>query len=73
MADYKIEKKNAPEWGEIDVLGETYEPGKPTGENQGKWESKLLSREEKLKYVKESLRYWYAKEGFGSEKRKTPA
>jgi hypothetical protein len=73
MAEYKVEKKQAPEWGMIDVLGETYEPGKPKGEEQGNWESKLLSREEKLKYIKDGLRYWYAKEGFGSEKRKTPA
>ncbi len=73
MSDYKIEKKNAPEWGMIEVLGETYEPGKPEGENQGRWEQKLLTREEMLKYLKDGLRYWYAKEVFGSEKRKTPA
>jgi hypothetical protein len=73
MAEYKIEKKNAPEWGMMEVLGDTSEPGKPAGEKMGQWESKLLNREEKLKYLKESLRYWYAKEGFGSEKRKTPA
>ena len=35
MAEYKIEKKTAPEWGMIEVLGETYEPGKPEGEEQG--------------------------------------
>jgi hypothetical protein len=52
---------------------ETYEPGRPEGEKQGQWQQKLLNREEKLKYIKDSLRYWYAKEGFGSEKRKTPA
>jgi hypothetical protein len=73
MGEYKIEKKNAPEWGTIDVLGETYEPGKPEGEDQGRWEQKLLTRDEKLRYLKDSSRYWYAKEGFGSEKRKTPA
>jgi len=73
MADYRIEKKDAPEWGKIDILMETYEAGKPEGEDQGRWEDKLLNRDEKLKYIKDSLRYWYAKEGFGSEKRKTPA
>jgi len=73
MAEYKMEKKDAPEWGKIDVLMETYEPGKPEGEDQGRWEQKLLNRDEKLKYIKDSLRYWYAKEGFGSEKRKIPA
>jgi len=73
VGEYKIEKKNAPEWGTIDVLGETYEPGKPEGEDQGRWEKKLLTRDEKLRYLRDGLRYWYAKEGFGSEKRKTPA
>jgi hypothetical protein len=73
VEEYKIEKKNAPEWGTIDVLGETYEPGKPEGEDQGRWEKKLLTRDEKLRYLRDGLRYWYAKEGFGSEKRKTPA
>jgi hypothetical protein len=73
MANYKLEKKNSASWGQVEVLGETYEQGTPQGEDQGSWEPKLLNRQEKLKYLKESLRYWYAKEGFGSEKRKTPA
>lgn len=73
MAEYKIEKKEAPEWGMIDILGETYDPGKPEGEATGRWQQKLFSRDEKLRYLKDGLRYWYAKEGFGSEKRKTPA
>jgi hypothetical protein len=73
MGEYKMEKKQSASWGQVDVLGETYEPGQPQGDAQGRWEPKLLSRQEKLKYLKESLRYWYAKEGFGSEKRKTPA
>jgi len=73
MTEYKIEKKNAPGWGIIEVIGETYEPGKPSGEEQGRWQNKLLTREERLKYLRDALRYWYAREGFGSEKRKTPA
>jgi hypothetical protein len=73
MVEYKIEKKDAPEWGKIDVLMETYEQGKPEGEDQGRWEQKLLNRDEKIKYLKDSQRYWYAREGFGSERRKTPA
>jgi hypothetical protein len=52
MAEYKIEKKPAPEWGMVEVLGETYEPGKPDGADQGRWEQKLRSREEKLRYLK---------------------
>lgn len=71
--EYKKVKKNAPEWGEVEVLAETYENGLPTSTEEGKWEQKLASREEKLKYLQEGERYWYGKEWFGSEKRKTPA
>jgi hypothetical protein len=39
----------------------------------GRWCQKLESREEKLKYLRTALRYWYGKDWFGSEKRKTPA
>jgi hypothetical protein len=52
------------------ILGETYEPGKP-----GKpltWMKKMESREEMIKYLQNAERYWYG-EGFGSEKRKGPA
>lgn len=52
-------------------LGETYEPGKPTGPCN--WRSKLSSREEMLKYLQTGERYWYGKEWYGSEKRRTPA
>jgi len=57
----------------VDVLGATYEPGKPQGEDLGKWQQKLETREEKLKYLQTGLRYWYSKEWYGSEKRKNPA
>lgn len=70
---YKIEKKTAPEWGEVDVLEDTYEKGKPEGEDMGKWRQKLGTRADKLKYLETGERYWYAKEGYGSEKRKNPA
>jgi hypothetical protein len=52
---------------------ETYEPGKPEDKEAGRWRQKLSTRQEKLKYLQTAERYWYAKEGFGSEKRKTPA
>ncbi len=71
--DYKIEKKQAPGRGEVEVLGETFEEGKPQGEGAGKWRQKLSSRAEKLKYLENGERYWYGKEWFGSEKRKNPA
>ena len=71
--EYKIEKKNAPGWGEIDVLGATFEEGKPEGKEVGKWRQKLGTRQEKLKYLETGERYWYSKEWYGSEKRKNPA
>lgn len=70
---YKIEKKQAPEWGEVDVLADTFEPGKPEGEAMGRWRQKLGTRADKLKYLENGERYWYAKEGYGSERRKNPA
>jgi len=71
--EYKIEKKNAPGWGEVDVLGATFEEGKPEGEEAGKWRQKLDTRQEKLKYLQTGERYWYSEEWYGSEKRKNPA
>ncbi len=53
------------------VRGATYEPGKPV---EGlAWIRKLKSREEILKFLKTGERYWFSPEGYGSEKRKTPA
>ncbi len=71
--EYKVEKKSAPGREAVEVLGATFEPGKPSGENMGKWRQKLESRDERLKYLQNGERYFYAKEGFGSEKRKKPA
>ena len=70
---YKIEEKSAPGRDKVEVLGETFEEGRPEGEEVGKWRQKLGSREEKLKYLQTAERYWYGKDWFGSEKRKTPA
>jgi len=55
------------------VLGPTYEPGEPEGEELGRWRQKLASRDEKLKYLRSGERYWYSNDWFGSERRKTPA
>ena len=70
---YKIKKKKAPGRGEVEVLGATFEAGKPEGEEMGKWRQKLGSREEKLKYLQTGERYWFSKDWYGSEKRKKPA
>ena len=71
----QIQKKKAPGREEVEVLGPTFEEGKPSGENMGKWSQKLVSRAETLKYLQTGQRYFYrpSNEGFGSEKRKTPA
>ncbi len=50
-----------------------FEPGKPDNVELGRWRQKLASREEKLRYLQTAERYYYSKEGFGSEKRKNPA
>ena len=71
--EYVIEEKKAPGRDKVEVLGATFEPGKPEGEDVGRWRQKLDSRAEKLKYLETGERYWYGKEWFGSEKRKNPA
>ncbi|MBM4448790.1 MAG: hypothetical protein FJ015_06095 [Chloroflexi bacterium] len=73
MGEYKIEEVSAPNRDKVELLGETYEKGKPEGEETGRWRQKLENRAEKLKYLKTAERYWYGKDWFGSEKRKTPA
>ncbi len=55
---------------EADVLGPTFEPGKPS--EPVRWRNKLRNRDEMIKYIKSAERYWYG-EGYGSEKRKTDA
>lgn len=71
--EYKVEKKKAPGREEVEVLGETFEEGKPEGKDEGKWRQKLSGREEKLNYLQTGERYWYGKDWYGSEKRKNPA
>ncbi len=71
--EYKIKKTKAPGRDEVELLGATFEEGKPEGEDVGKWRQKLDSREEKLKYLRNGERYFYSDEWFGSEKRKNPA
>ena len=69
----KTEKKKRPFGEEVEVLGATYEAGRPEGEEAGRWRQKLESREEKLKYLQNGERYWYGQDWYGSERRKTPA
>ena len=71
--EYQVEKKSAPGRKEVEVLGATFEEGRPEGEELGRWRQKLGSRGEKLKYLENGERYWYGEEWYGSEKRKNPA
>jgi len=71
--EYSVEKKSAPGREEVEVLGATFEDGKPEGQDAGKWRQKLGTRQEKLKYLKTAERYWYEKEWLWDEKRKTSA
>ena len=70
---YKTVKKEAPGRGQVEILAETYEAGKPEGEEAGRWRQKLEDRAQQLKYLENGERYWYSDDWFGSEKRKTPA
>ena len=71
--EYKVEKKSAPGRDEVEVLGETYEEGKPEGRELGRWRQKIETRQDKLKYLETGERYWYSTDWYGSEKRKNPA
>jgi hypothetical protein len=71
---YKVQKKESVAYGkEVELLGDTYEDGVPEGEELGRWRQKLGTRADKLKYLQTGERYWFSKDWFGSEKRKTPA
>ena len=71
--EYKVTEVNAPGRDKVELLGETYEAGKPEGKDAGKWRQKLESRADKIKYLENGERYWYGKDWFGSEKRNNPA
>ena len=71
--EYQIVEKSAPGREKVEVLGATFENGKPEGEDAGKWRQKLGSRADMLRYLENGERYWYGTDWFGSEKRKNPA
>ena len=62
-------KKLEPGPGE--VLEAQFDDGKP--ESPDKWRDKLDDRSKQMKYLETGERYWYAEEGFGSERRRTKA
>jgi len=67
----KTIKKTAWNGEEVEIVGGDYEEGKPEGKDD--WRKKMSDRELMLRYLKTGERYWYSKEWYGSEKRKTPA
>ena len=69
--DYKVEKVENFTGNKVDLLGNSAEEGIPEG--RADWRQKLENREQMVQYLKTGLRYWYSKDVFGSEKRKTPA
>lgn len=54
--EYNMEEKDAPGRGKVKVLTETYEKGEPQGEIIGRWLFKLRDRQEKIKYLKASMK-----------------
>ena len=67
----KTEEKDSWTGERVDVLGPDYEEGKP--QQIDNWLGKLRDRKQMLGYLETADRYWYAAEGFGSERRKNPA
>lgn len=54
--EYKMEEKSAPSRGKVKVLAETYEEGEPQGVGSGRWLYKLKGRQEKIRYLKASMK-----------------
>jgi hypothetical protein len=68
VADYGYEEKEAFDGAVVRVLGETYQAGRPEGPMD--WRAKLASRDERVRFLRTALRYWYSDEWYGSEKRR---
>jgi hypothetical protein len=70
MADEIIKKKNFKD-EEVEILGATYEQGKPNSPLA--WRRHLSSRKEMIAYLKTAERYWFSDDWYGSERRKKKA
>jgi len=71
--DYKHVEKDQFNGKKVKILAESYEPGSPETIGCGKdpdWRGKLVTRENKLNYLKTAERYWYSTDWFGSEGKK---
>ena len=69
--EYGVEKKKDFSGKEVELLGSSYEKGKPAA--KGDWRQKLGDKDQAIQYLKTGLRYWYSTDWYGSERRKTPA
>jgi hypothetical protein len=66
-----LEEKDLFSGEKVKVVGPEYEPGAPVGVHA--WRAKIQGRGEMLKYLRSGERYWFNKDWYGSEKRKSPA
>ena len=75
MADYEMLEKEGLDGKKVKILGPSYEEGVADNGTTYQWKKNLADREQFMKYVQESERYWYMDNDkwFGSEKRKNPA
>jgi len=71
MSEKKMIKKEKFDGEEVEIIGETYETGKP--EKAENWRAKLGNRAQMLKYLEYGERYWFSDDWYGSERRKKPA
>jgi hypothetical protein len=74
MGDQAKIKKERFDGTQVEILGETYDPGQTSIGEKYNWEERLGGDQKDLMmFLKTGLRYWYSKDWFGSEKRKNPA
>ena len=66
-----LEEKTLFSGEKVKVVGPEYEEGMPEQAHSGGRRSRAGKR--CLKYLRSGERYWFSKEWYGSEKRKTPA
>ncbi len=66
-------EKDLFDGSKVNILGETCEEGQPETKQSYNWRKNIVGRDKQIRFIQTGLHYWYAEEGFGSEKRKTPA
>jgi hypothetical protein len=71
MSEKIVEKKDFS-GKSVKVLDETYEPGSPAADSdfRDQWRNKIRNRDQNMRFLQTSQRYWYSDDWYGSEKRK---